>query len=151
MPTPVLVIVTLCAGALLAAQGPIFARSASHAGGPVQAATVAFAVALAALATIAYLSGAGLPRASGLMRMPLWIWCGGLIGMLVVLLTIHAVPRIGTAVFVSAMVCGQLIAALLYDHLGAFGIARRRIEATDIVGMACLLIGLFLIAGGRQD
>ena len=111
MPTPVLVLISLAAGALLAAQGPIFARSASHAGGPVQAAILAFGVALAALLVIGLSTGNGFPRAA-VLRMPARIWTGGLIGMAVVLLTIHAVPRIGTGSFVGAIVCGQLIAGL---------------------------------------
>ncbi len=150
MPLPALVLISFAAGALLAAQGPIFARSAHYTGGPVQAAIFAFAVALAALTMMGLLSGTGLPRAAGLARMPLWLWLGGLIGMLVVLLTVHAVPRIGAAVFVSAVVCGQLIAALVYDHVGAFGMEPRKIRASDLVGMAGMMTGLLLIAYDRN-
>ncbi len=149
MPAPLLVLIALVAGALLAAQGPIFARSASHAGGPVQAAIVAFAVALAALFAIGLFTGSALPRAA-VMRMPVWIWTGGLIGMAVVLLSIHAVPRIGTGSFISAIVCGQLVAALLYDHIGAFGMETRRIGFSEVAGVALLMAGLFLIVGQRN-
>ena len=144
-----LVLVALIAGAMLAAQDPIFARSASHAGGSVQTAILAFAVALGALFAIWTCTGNGLPR-SGVLRMPIWIWIGGLIGIAVVLLTIHAVPRIGTGTFVSAVVCGQLIAALLYDHIGAFGLETRRIGFSDLAGMTLLLAGTLLIAGQRD-
>ena len=122
LPAPAYVLLALAAGALLAAQGPIFARLAVHAGGPVQAAIVAFATALLALLILGVATGTGLPRFAGLARMPAWLWTGGLIGMAMVLLSIHAVPRIGVAVFVAAVVCGQLIAALAYDHTGAFGL-----------------------------
>ena len=150
MQAPLLILTALAAGALLAAQGPIFARSAPHAGGPVAAAILAFAVGLGALLLAALFSRAGLPRPEGIARMPFWIWSGGLIGMAVVLLTIHAVPRIGTASFVSAVVCGQLIAALLYDHIGAFGMTPRRIGWPEILGALSLLTGVVLIAGNRQ-
>ncbi len=148
MQASVLVLISLAAGALLAAQAPIFARSADHAGGPVQAAILAFAVALSALLLIGFSTGVGLPRA-GVLRMPVWLWTGGLIGMAVVLLSIHAVPRIGTGSFVSAIVCGQLIAALFYDHIGAFGMETRRIGLSELAGVALLLAGVYLISGQR--
>jgi len=150
MQTPVLILTALAAGALRAAQGPIFSRSALHAGGAVPAAILAFSVGLGALLAIGLLGGAGLPRPGGIAGMPAWIWSGGLIGTAVVLLTIHAVPRIGTASFVSAVVCGQLIAALFYDHVGAFGMTPRRIGWSEIAGAVLLLSGVFLIAGNRQ-
>ena len=144
MPPAVIVLMALAAGALLAAQGPIFARSASYAGGSLQAATLAFAVALAALLLLS-LFGSGLPKASGLVRMPAWLWSGGLIGLTMVLLTLYAVPRIGVASFVAAVVCGQLLAAMAYDHTGAFGLALRPIGLKDLAGALLLLAGLALL------
>lgn len=150
MQAPALVLAAFAAGALLAAQGPIFARLAVHAGGPVQATIVAFATALAALLVVSLLAGSGLPRVSGLVRMPPWLWSGGLIGLVMVLLTIHAVPRIGVAVFVAAVVCGQLMAAMAYDHMGAFGLDLRRMGLREIAGAILLLAGLALIVGERR-
>lgn len=150
MPSPAFVLLGLAAGAMLAAQGPIFARLAAHAGGPLQAAMVAFATGLAALVILCVLSGAGLPKASGIARMPGWLWTGGLIGTAMVLLTIFAVPRIGVAAFVAAVVCGQLVAALAYDHVGAFGLEIRRVDLRDLAGTALLLAGLVLIVGDHR-
>lgn len=147
MPTLVLVLFALCAGALLAAQGPILARLAVYAGGPVQAAMVAFAIGLVALTAVCVLSGGALPRAGGVVRMPLWVWAGGLIGTSLLVLTLYAVPRIGVTSFAAAVVCGQLIAARAYDHFGAFGLQLRRIEISDVAGIVCLLAGLALITG----
>jgi len=146
----VLVLLALAGGALLAAQGPIFSQSATYLGGPLQAALFAFAVALAALSVLSVLTGMGLPRVSGMVAMPRWIWAGGLIGMAMVLLSIHAIPKIGVATFVAAVVCGQIAAALAYDHFGAFGMELRRISLRDLLGAALLLGGLFLIAGRHR-
>lgn len=150
MPQPALVLAALAAGALLAAQGPILARLALHAGGPLQAAIVAFAIGLAALLSASLLTGAGLPKAEGIARMPVWVWAGGLIGTGLLLLTLHAVPRIGVATFTVAVVCGQLLAALAYDHLGAFGMELRRIGPREIAGAVLLLAGLAMIAGDHR-
>jgi uncharacterized membrane protein YdcZ (DUF606 family) len=51
-------------------------------------------------------------------RLPAWVWAGGLIGTAMGLLTFRAVPRIGVATFPVAVVCGQSVAALAFDHIG---------------------------------
>jgi bacterial/archaeal transporter family-2 protein len=150
MQAPALVLLALGAGALLAAQGPILTRLATYAGGPIQAAIVAFAIGLIALLAASVLTGAGLPRAAGIARMPAWAWAGGLIGTGLLMLTLHAVPRIGVAAFAAAVVCGQLVAALAYDHVGAFGMEPRSIGLRDIAGVICLLVGLAMIAGEHR-
>lgn len=147
MPALMLVAMALAAGALLAAQGPILSRLADYAGGPIQAAIVAFAIGLAALTTACLLSGGALPKAAGVLRMPVWVWAGGLIGTGLLMLTLYAVPRIGVTSFAVAVVCGQLLAALAYDHFGAFGLAVRHIGLRDVAGMMLLFAGMAMIAG----
>ncbi len=151
MTTPVFVALALVAGALLAAQGPILARLAVHAGGPIQAAIVAFAIGLAALVAVCLLTGGALPRPAGILRMPIWVWAGGLIGTSLLVLTLLAVPRIGVTTFAAAVVCGQLVAALAYDHTGAFGMELRRVELRDLAGVAFLIAGLVMIAGHQRS
>ena len=151
MPPAALVVLALVAGGLLAVQGPILARLAQHAGGPIQAAIVAFAIGLAALLAVCALSGGALPRPSGIARMPIWLWAGGLIGTSLLVLTLHAVPRIGVTTFAAAVVCGQLLAALAYDHFGAFGLELRRIGPREVAGAAFLLTGLLLITAQHRE
>ena len=151
MTAPVFVALALVAGALLAAQGPILARLAVHAGGPIQAAIVAFAIGLTALVAVCLLTGGALPRPSGVLRMPIWVWAGGLIGTSLLVLTLLAVPRIGVTTFAAAVVCGQLVAALAYDYTGAFGLELRRFEPRDLAGVALLIAGLVLITGHQRN
>ncbi|MEQ8816830.1 MAG: DMT family transporter [Thalassobaculum sp.] len=151
MSAPVFVALALVAGALLAAQGPILARLAVYAGGPIQAAIVAFAIGLTALVALCLLTGGALPRPSGVLRMPIWVWAGGLIGTSLLVLTLLAVPRIGVTTFAAAVVCGQLVAALAYDHTGAFGLELRRIELRDLAGVALLIAGLVMITGHQRN
>lgn len=151
MPATVLVLLALVAGALLAAQGPILTRLATYAGGPVQAAIVAFCIGLFALLAVCIASGGALPRPGPILRMPIWVWAGGLIGTSLLVLTLHAVPRIGVTTFAAAVVCGQLIAALAYDHTGAFGMELRKIGLRDVAGVAFLLAGLIMITGHQRE
>ena len=151
MQHPWLVLLACAAGALLSAQGPILTRIAFHAGGPIQAATIAFAIGLCVLLAAGMLAGTGVPTLGDVARMPVWLWAGGLIGTGLLLLTLYAVPRIGVAAFAAAVVCGQLLAALAYDHTGAFGMELRRIGPREIAGAALLLAGLAMIAGSPRD
>lgn len=111
---------------------------------------MAFAIGLVALLVVCFLTGGGLPRPAGIARMPVWVWAGGLIGTSLLLLTLHAVPRIGVTTFVAAVVCGQLVAALAYDHIGAFGMELRRVGLRDIAGVVVLLAGLVMIIGSSR-
>lgn len=151
MQHPWLVLLAFAAGALLSAQGPILTRIAFHAGGPIQAATVAFAVGLCVLLAAGVLAGTGVPRLGAVVSMPVWLWAGGLIGTGLLLLTLYAVPSIGVAAFATAVVCGQLLAALAYDHVGAFGIELRRVGLRELAGTMLLLAGLVMIACGPRD
>ena len=151
MQHPWLVLLAFAAGALLSAQGPILTRIAFHAGGPIQAATIAFAIGLCVLLAAGILAGTGAPRLGDVVRLPVWLWAGGLIGTGLLLLTLYAVPRIGVAAFAAAVVCGQLLAALAYDHTGAFGMELRRVGPGEIGGAALLLAGLAMSAGGGRD
>ncbi len=112
---------------------------------------MAFAIGLAALLAVCVLSGGSLPRPSGIARMPIWLWAGGLIGTSLLVLTLHAVPRIGVTTFAAAVVCGQLLAALAYDHFGAFGMELRRIGPREVAGAAFLLAGLLLITARHRE
>lgn len=148
MTAAALLLAALAAGAALAAQGPLLARVAAWTGGPLQAAIVAFTIGLGALVLAAAATGA-LPRPAALARMPAWLGLFGLIGTALLLLTLHAVPRLGVAPFAAAVLTGQLVAALAYDHFGALGMPVRPVGAAQLAGAALLLAGLALILRAR--
>lgn len=134
------------AGALVALQGPILGKVASHAGGPLQAAMIAFLVGAAALATVLLLTGQGLPSLTALLNMPAWAWSAGLFGTTMIVVTLVTVPRIGVAAFVAAAVSGQLVAGLVVDHLGLFSLQPVRIDAKEALGALLMVVGAVLVA-----
>ena len=144
--TPLVIIVAAAiGGGLLAAQGPIFARMAIHAGGALQAGMIAFGLGFLALMVLYVVTGGTLPRLDHLKAAPGWVWFGGVIGAAMVLLSIVAVPRIGVGTFMAAVLCGQLFAAIFYDHVGAFGLPTNAIDTSKIIGAGLLLAGAYLI------
>ena len=77
------------------------------------------------------------------------LWLAGLIGTALLLLTLHAVPRIGVAAFAAAVLAGQMLAAILWDRLGLLGLPPRTLGLREAVGAALLLAGVVLLAFGR--
>ena len=147
MPTAALVLLAVGTGALLSAQGPVLTRLAEFVGGPLQAGATAFAIGFAVLIGLCLVSGSGAPAASGLLRMPLWVWLAGTIGAAVIVVTVLVVPRLGVAPFVAAVIFGQLTGALIIDHIGGFGLDVRRVGPRELIGVALLFAGAVMVAG----
>jgi transporter family-2 protein len=77
--------------------------------------------------------------------LPAYAWAGGLYGAFFVTAAAFAAPRIGLALFIALLIAGQLGMALLLDHLGAFGLERRPIDAGRLLGIGAILAGVLLI------
>ena len=66
------------------------------------------------------------------------------LGMLFVVSSLIAAPRLGAAPTIAAVICGQLVSALLLDHFGVLH-ARRPVDLGAIAGLAMLVAGAALI------
>jgi transporter family-2 protein len=135
----------ILAGGLIAAQGPIYARFGASLGSPIAAAMLAFAVGAMALGALLFMLGAPVPRRAELAAVPLWVWAGGVIGGGVVLISMHAVPRLGVGGFAVCLILGQLAASTVYDRFGAFGLAPRDISPTHLAGLFLVALGAALV------
>jgi transporter family-2 protein len=62
------------------------------------------------------------PAAAQFSGMPWWVWTGGLLGAFNVLAPVLLVGRLGAALLFTVIITGQLICALLVDHLGVLGL-----------------------------
>ena len=131
-------------GALIAAQGPIYVRMAAALGGPLAAATLAFAVGTLALGLAMVVTRTPWPGLAAVTAVPAWVWFGGLIGAFVVLVSILAVPRLGVASYAVFVIAGQLAASALYDRTGLFGNAVREFSTANLVGLALVMVGAVL-------
>ena len=141
----IIIVAAIVAGALVAAQGPIFARMAVHSGGPLQAALIAFGLGFLAILIFNVLAGSSVPKVEDLRQAPNWTWAGGVIGAGMVLLSIMAIPRIGVGAFMASVICGQLVAAIFFDHFGVFGLPVNAISTTRLLGATLMFSGVYLI------
>ena len=85
------------------------------------------------------------PSLSAVRTVPWWAWSGGALGALFIGLAIFLVPRLGAAAFIALLVAGQMMAAMVYDHFGAFGLEKQVASPTRLFGAALLIAGVVLI------
>ena len=134
----------LISGAFAALQTPTNAMLSRAVNSPVNAALISFAVGTAALLVIALALGVK-PNPAAVRGLPAYAWADGLYGAFFVTAAAFAAPRIGLALFIALLIAGQLGMALLLDHLGAFGLERRPVDAGRVLGIAAILAGVLLI------
>lgn len=137
------VVLTACAGGLIAAQAPINANL-GKATGSLPAALVSFSIGTLALATVVVLSG----KAGGLSSTFDVSWyylLGGFLGALYVLNALVAVSTIGAGGVAAATIFGQLTASVVIDRLGLFGLNEVPLSPERVVGVVLLLAGTVLV------
>jgi transporter family-2 protein len=130
-------------GICVAVQPSINGRLAQRVG-VIESSCISFAVGTLVLFAILVIGGrAGNLR--GLADARWWELTGGFLGAFFVSLTIVAVPRIGTASVMAAAIAAQLIAGLLLDQFGIFGLRTVALDGKRALGVALLLMGAGLI------
>jgi transporter family-2 protein len=80
-----------------------------------------------------------------LRDVPWWAWAGGFYGAFFVAVGAYAAPRLGVASLITIAVAGQLLAALVIDHYGGFGIDRTIITPGRLLGVALVVVGVVLV------
>ena len=137
-----LVLLMMLVGAFNAAQAPINA-SLSRRSSVISAVLVSFLVGAAIMVFLTLLTGSGV---SGVRGAPAWQYLGGLTAVTFVLSTAWLVTRIGLAAVIAANVSAQLVAGMLIDRWGLFGLQRIQISWVRVTGGLLLLVGAFMVA-----
>ena len=139
----VAVLLTACAGGLIALQAPINA-GLGRSTGSLPAALVSFGIGTIALAAIVLLSG----RAGGLSSTFDVSWyylLGGFLGAIYVTNALIAVSAIGAGGVAAATINGQLTASVAIDRLGLFGLDQVALTPERVLGVVLLLAGTVLV------
>ena len=137
------VLVAVLIGAVLPLQGLVNARLGAHVGGPVVAAFVSFLVGTVMLGL--YLLATRTPVAlQGSLKLPAWIWAGGVFGAIYVACFTVLVPRIGAAGMICLAVLGQVTASLLLDQFGVLQ-APKPVDGLRLLGALLVLAGVVLV------
>lgn len=141
------IVLALMTGVAIAIQTGINTQLRAFLASPLQAVFVSFSVGtlLIALALVVLRSP---PPVAQWARMPWWMWLGGVCGLFIVSTNILVAPRLGAALLMSLAIAGQLGAAVLLDHYGAFGFPVHPISLGRVAGATLLVAGVVLIRYG---
>ena len=136
----------ILSGMFLAVQAPINALAARELGTPIAAAGLSFSVGAALLIVISLIVARGNVPLGNLGRVPPYvIFGGGCLGAFFVTTNTLLAPRLGVAALVALVIAGQLMAGMLLDHYGAFGLTARAITPMRLVGVALAFGGAMIV------
>jgi transporter family-2 protein len=145
METFLLVLLGLAAGSGIPVQASLNSALRQHLGRPEWATLVNFGVGFVAMAAVLLVQRVALPTAAQVARAPWWTWTGGALGAFFVFATVVLTPRLGVATSLAVILAGQLLSALLLDHVGALGLATREVTPGRLAGVVLLAAGVFLV------
>ena len=139
------ILMVMAVGALTPVQATFNARLGTLLKNPFYGTLTNFTVGLAALLVLLSLLRPELPSLRQLTSIPPYLFLGGIIGVMLVTSLIIAVPKIGAANAIMALVVGQMLISMLIDHNGWLGVPEHTISSTRILGALLLLAGLYLV------
>lgn len=130
-------------GAMTSFQHGMNRKFSTLAGNSIHGGILNFVVGLAAVLLFwAVLARGMLPNREAFTPSPWWMWLGGVCGGVYVCVAVFALPRIGSAYYVSALVIGQLLAATFIDHYGLMGLDAKPLTIGKGIGLALMVGGL---------
>jgi transporter family-2 protein len=89
-----------------------------------------------------------LPSLAFIGKAPMWMWAGGAFGVCFISLALVLLPRLGASGFMALALAGQVVASLLLDHFGWFGLVERQVTLPKVLGAVLLIGGVVLIQFG---
>jgi transporter family-2 protein len=140
-----LAVLAAFAGISFVLQASVNARLRSDLDSPNYAALISYAGGTLVMAAVILASREPLVTGSAVLRAPWWSWTGGLCGAIYVVIIILLLPRLGTAPTIAIFVLGQMLASLVIDHFGWFGVPRHSIDFARGVGALLLVLGVILV------
>jgi bacterial/archaeal transporter family-2 protein len=135
----------ILAGASVAIQQVLNANLRTSLNSAAWSGFVSYFLGLVCMALLALALRDPVPSLSVTGRIPWWAYSGGLFGATFIGLAIFLVPKLGAATFIVLIITGQMVAAMILDHFGWFGLAQRPIDPPRLIGIALLIGGCFLI------
>jgi transporter family-2 protein len=76
---------------------------------------------------------------------PWWAFLGGAVGVGIIYLVVASIPKVGVANATTAIIVGQVLAALAIDHFGLFGLQRLPCSWCQVAGLLLLAVGAKLL------
>jgi transporter family-2 protein len=140
-----LILVGVFAGTVSTAQMVVNARLGVALGSPFFAAATSFSLGLVCTVVAVLAAGAELPPLAVTRSVPWWAWFGGLLSATFIIVSIVIARPLGAALLIGSVVVGQLLAGVLIDHYGWFGMPVQPVTLARLLGALFLVAGVLLI------
>jgi len=136
------------AGALVPLQAGSNAALGRALGHPLWATLVSLCVSFVVVVPALFATQAPLPFVRDAMRMPPWIWFGGVAGVIYITAALVLTPRLGATSFIVCVIAGQMLTSLLIDHFGVMGLPVRHANPGRIAGVLLIVGGMLIVQWG---
>ena len=137
------VLATVAIGAMIALQPPVNSQLAK-ASTVLVAAFVSTAIAALVLGVVVLVAGQ-IGSVGRVTEVSPFYLTGGLMGAILVGVSLVTVRTLGAGGVVAAMVLGQLVVSALLDRAGAFGLEPVELTPVRLAGFALLMLGTVLV------
>jgi len=148
-PTLFFIAIAIFSGAIVTMQAGMNSTLARFAGNPLWATTASLTISLLVIALVLMVARPELPSFIRVVNAPWWVWLGGVAGAFYVTAAVILAPKLGAAVFLAAIVAGQMIAAIILDHYGIIGFPEKVITLPRILGVLMVIGGVLVMQIGR--
>lgn len=140
-----LLLLAAFAGAVVPFQSAINANLGRGLGHPLWATLASLLVSIIVLLPVILALRLPLPNLGFITKAPLWMWSGGAFGVCFISLALILMPKLGASGFIALAMAGQIVASLMLDHFGLFGLVERQLTAPRLIGALMLIGGVALI------
>ncbi|MCK1789612.1 DMT family transporter [Pseudomonas violetae] len=140
-----LLLLAVIAGAVVPFQSAINANLTRGLGHPLWATLASLVVSVLVLLPIILALRLPLPSLAFIAKAPLWMWAGGAFGVCFISLALMLLPKLGASGFIALALAGQVVASLLLDHFGWFGLVERHMTLPRVMGAVLLIAGVVVI------
>jgi transporter family-2 protein len=138
-------LVVALGGAGLTIQMAWNARLRRSTGSPVLTTLISLFVSLLSLALLWAVGVTNRGSILAFGALPKWAWFGGVFAAYYLMASLIAIPKLGAASVFSLVIAGQMVASLILDSTGAFGVSQIPLSASRVLGTALMLIGVILL------
>jgi len=143
-----LALLAVVVGALIPVQAATNAAMSRSLGSIPLASLLLFAIGLVVATVWVVATRTALPSMAVMRQAPAYGYLGGIIVASYVFAITFLAPRLGVGNAICFIVTGQILAAVAIDHFGAFGATVRTFSVQRALGVALMVVGLFLAKRG---
>ncbi len=112
---------------------------------PILAALISFLTGTLALIIILVFSKQALPTLQQYSDISFYKYTGGLLGAFIVTVTLISISKVGAGNMFVLIVAGQLITAVIMDHMGVLGLKESPLTVQKLIGISLVVAGAYIV------